>query len=161
MKNPNLHPMSALIGAGVVLLAGVLSAQQIANRFVSVRVLDVPELKTQAATWPPSPENVFFESFTVTNGNCGQNTDVYIVPAEKWLVLQSVFVNNGAAYYIRPGDQSYSLFPSMFTINSGVDRGIGVGPIGISFPSGTRIALNPSSSSCSSFCEASGYLVDD
>ena len=37
--------MSALVGAGVVLLAGVLSAQQIANRFVSVRVLEVPTLE--------------------------------------------------------------------------------------------------------------------
>jgi len=45
MKNLNLHPKSALVGAGVVLLAGVLSAQQIANRFVSVRVLETPTLQ--------------------------------------------------------------------------------------------------------------------
>jgi len=37
--------MSALIGAGVVLLAGVLSAQHVANRFVSVRVLETPTLE--------------------------------------------------------------------------------------------------------------------
>lgn len=37
--------MSALVGAGVVLLAGVLSAQHVANRFVSVRVLETPTLE--------------------------------------------------------------------------------------------------------------------
>jgi len=45
MKNLNLHPMSALVGAGVVLLAGVLSAQHVANRFVAVRVLETPSLE--------------------------------------------------------------------------------------------------------------------
>jgi|GEM_PF-2145515 len=160
MKNLNLHPMSALAGAGVVLLAGVLSAQQIANRFVSVRVLDVPEIRTQSATWPPRAENIFSETFTINNGSCGQYTDVFTVPSDKWLVVQIAYCSNGYPWYFKPGDQSYTRMPLFFTFGSGINDGTGAGPQGVALPPGTRLALNPTSTPCSAFIELSGYLVD-
>jgi len=67
MKNLNLHPMSALVGAGVVLLAGVLSAQHVANRFVSVRVLETPTL--EIAPHPRDAVRIYEgTSFTVPSG---------------------------------------------------------------------------------------------
>ena len=71
MRNLNLHPMSALVGAGVVLLAGVLSAQHVANRFVSVRVLETPTLEVA-----PHPRDYV----RIDEGT------PYTVPAEKILV---------------------------------------------------------------------------
>jgi len=74
--------MSALVGAAVVLLAGVLSAQQIANRFVSVRVLETPTLEMA----PHARDFVRIVEGTP-----------FAVPAEKILVLTGVGAQN------RPG----------------------------------------------------------
>jgi len=153
--------MSALVGAGVVLLAGVLSAQQIANRFVSVRVLDVPALTTQAATWPPSAEILFFADFTINNGTCGQDTDVYVVPPGKWLVLQGIY--GVQIKYILPGNTLTKVVPPVFhwsTGSSAAQLVTGSGPYGLPFPSGTRLMITPTGSTCSAPCHAFGYTVD-
>jgi len=168
MTTLKIHTKSALFGAGLVVLVGVLSAQAINNRFVAVRVLETPVIKTEA-DWPPRVENLFCETFSYPGGTQWQTYDVYTVPGDKWLVVQSVVMRGTGAVandtsrlrYIRPTDPTYVDIPPALHF-----RGVGGsemfdhshGPNGKALPPGTILAImNPYGEP---EVDVLGYLVD-
>lgn len=166
-----IQTRSALFGAAVVLMVGVLSAQSIVRQLVDVRVMEAPVIETQATSWPPRPENLFLENFHVPGGAPGQMHDVYTVPADKTLVVQAVIQfgtgggglpgNNTTLRYKRPSDAGYQK-PLWGIHQSPADLGGDIldqlGPHGKTLPPGTVLAiLNPYGEP---EAEVYGYLVD-
>ena len=107
MKNLKIHTKSALFGAGLVVLVGVLSAQTFNHQFFAVRVLETPQMTIDQISTPVQISMVKTnrQATTVEIG-LSANAD-YIVPFGKFLVVKKVGVQ-GALMAPTDPSQSYN-----------------------------------------------------
>ncbi len=169
MTTLKIHTKSALFGAGLVVLVGVLSAQTFNHQFFAVRVLETPVVKTEATSWPPRVENLFCELFSYPGGTQWTRYDVYTVPGDKWLVVQSVVMrgtgavanNTSRLCYMLPTDPTYvdvTFSLQRRRVAEGEMFDHSHGPNGKALPPGTILAIyNPYGEP---EVDVLGYLVD-